>query len=216
MLYYIGKFILTALFKIFGRLTVVGREQVPRQGGVVLAANHVSYADPPLIGCAAPRKIRFMAKSELFSNRFFAALISAVGAFPVRRGVADRQALRTAQELLTGGDAMVIFIEGRRSADGILQPPELGTAMIALRAGVPIVPVALINSDRFLPYKSKWLHWSHVKVVFAEPLLFPHLAGKEGDRAALQEVSYAVARRIAELLRAHGAAERVPEGYGHA
>ena len=103
MLYYLGKIIITALFKLFGHFRVVGREHVPRRGGVVLAANHTSYADPPLVGCAAPRRVHFMAKSELFTHRFFAALIRRVGAFPVKRGVADRQALRTAQELLTGG-----------------------------------------------------------------------------------------------------------------
>ena len=118
--------------------------------------------------------------------------------------------MRTAHGLLTAGEALLIFLEGTRSSDGKLQPPELGTAMIALRAGVPIVPVALINSDRLLPRDSSRLHWSQVTVAFAEPLTFPQLAGRASDRAALREVSDAVARRIADLLCAHGAAERVP------
>ena len=88
MLYFCGKILMTVLFKVIGRFTVAGREHVPRRGGVVLAANHVRYAVPPLIGCAAPRPIHFMAKSELFTHRFFAALIRTLGAFPVRRGVA--------------------------------------------------------------------------------------------------------------------------------
>ena len=126
LLYIFSKSMVTALLKLIGHFKVVGREQVPRRGGVVLAANHTSYMDPPLVGCAAPRPVHFMAKSELFTHPRFSALIRALGAFPVRRAGTDRQALRTAHELLTAGEAVVIFIEGSRSADGKLQPPELG------------------------------------------------------------------------------------------
>ena len=82
MLYALGKMFLTVLFKYMGRLRVVDAAQLPRHGGVLLAVNHASYVDPPVIGCAAPRPIWFMAKSELFAHPFFAALISRVHAFP--------------------------------------------------------------------------------------------------------------------------------------
>ena len=213
MLSIIGKFICGILFRIVGRLKVVGRERVPRRGGVILAANHVSYIDPPVVGVAAPRLIWFMAKSELFSVPVLGPLIRRLRVFPVKRGVADRQALRKAHELLTGGEAIVIFFEGRRSTDGILLPPELGTAMIALRAGVPIIPTALINTDHLLPRGGKLLRCCRVTVIFGEPLTFPQLARQGNDRAALQEMSNAIAAHVAELLRAHGAADRVPEGY---
>lgn len=213
MFYSFTKAVVLALFKVVGHLKVIGSERVPRTGGAILAANHTSYADPPVMGVSTPRAIRFMAKSELFKNSVFAAVIRALGAFPVKRGTADRQALRTAHDILTSGQLLVIFFEGGRSPDGKLQSPELGTAMIALRANVPIVPVALINADHLLPRHAKALHWSHVTAVFGEPLTFPHLAGKAGDRAALQEVSTAIARSVADLMRTHGAAERVPDGY---
>lgn len=213
MLYYIGKFISWLIAKIFGRLRVIGAENVPRTGGVVLAPNHTSYIDPPLAGVGCRRKVWFMAKAELFAIPVLGAIIPRVGAFPVRRSTADRQALRRAHELLTAGEVVNIFFEGGRSPDGRLLPPELGPAMIALRAEVPIVPVALINADRLLPRHSAFLHFTRVTVVFGEPLTFPHLAGKAGDRTALREVGETVARRVAELMRAHGAADRVPEGY---
>lgn len=213
MLYQFGKALFFVLIKLFGRLRVVGRPQVPRTGGVLVASNHVSYIDPPALGVASPRPIHFMAKAELFRVPILGPLIRRLGAFPVKRGTADRTALRTAHELLTAGKLVVVFFEGKRSPDGKLQSPELGAAMIALRAGVPIVPAALINTDHLLPRHGKRLHFSRVTVVFGEPLTFPQMAGKAGDRAALQEVSDIVASRIAALLQANGAAARVPEGY---
>ena len=212
MLYWIGYGLSWLLAKVMGRLKVVDRRRVPRRGGVVLAANHTSYADPLLVGVASPRPVWFMAKSELFQVPVLGPLIKRVHAFPVKRGTADRQALRHAHELLTAGKAVNIFFEGGRSTDGRLLPPELGPSMIALRAGVPIVPVAVINADQMMP-REGGLKFARVTVIFGEPLTFPHLAGKSGDRAALSEVSRAVARSVATLLIAHGAADRVPEGY---
>lgn len=213
MLYWIGRALFWVMLKLFGRLRVVGAERVPATGGVLLAPNHVSYIDPPTAGVACPRPVWFMAKEELFRAPVLGWLIPRVHSFPVRQGAADRRALRRAHELLTSGQVVNVFIEGTRSPDGRLLPPELGAAMMALRAGVPVVPVALINTDRFLPRHSAMPHFSRVTVVFGEPLTFLHLTGKHTDRAALQEVSAEVMRRIAEMLRAHGAAERVPEGY---
>jgi 1-acyl-sn-glycerol-3-phosphate acyltransferase len=202
------------LAKLLGRAKVIGREHVPRTGSVLLAANHTSYADPPLVGGAArPRRAYFMAKSELFAIPLLGPLLPRIGAFPVHRGSADRQALRTAHEVLTSGDILAIFYEGGRSPDGRLMPPELGPAMIALRAGVPVVPVAVINADKFLPLHSALPKLSHVTVIFGAPLTFPHLAGKASDREAVKEVGRAIACAVADLMRAHGAADRVPDGY---
>ena len=213
MLYFIGKVLSWLLFKIFGHLKVIGHENIPLSGGVVLTANHTSYADPPLVGLScSPRGVWFMAKEELFVNPVMKNILSKIHAFPIKRASVDRQALRRAHELLTSGKAVTIFFEGRRSRDGRLQLPELGTAMIALRANVPIVPMALINSDLLLPRKGG-IKFTRITVAIGEPLYFPHLAGKSGDREALREVSESIARQVARLMRENGAAKRVPDKY---
>jgi len=213
LLYRFGKRFLGIVFKLVGRLKVIGAEHIPASGGVLLVPNHTSYVDPPLIGVAAPRPVWFMAKSELFKVPVLDWLIPKINAFPVKRAAVDRKALERAHELLTGGEALTIFIEGGRSPDGKLQSPSLGPAMIALRAGVPIVPVALINADHLLPRRGWFLRFSRVTVVFGPPLTFPHLAGRHADRIALREVAETVMRHIADLMRAHGAANRVPASY---
>lgn len=213
MIYFFGKLLCWVIAKTMGRFTIIGREHIPASGGFLVAANHTSYADPPLIGLAfLPHRIHFMAKSELFASPILGYIIRRLNAFPVKRASADRQALRHADKLLTGGSGVTVFFEGTRSFDGRLQPPELGPALIALRAGVPVVPAALIDADRLLP-REGGLKRARVTCIIGEPLAFPHLAGRAGDRDALREVSLAIARAVAELLRAHGASGRVPPGY---
>ncbi len=211
--YNTGKWISRFFAWFYGRLRIIGAENIPRTGGVIIAPNHTSYFDPPLAGGCGPRSTFFMAKAELFRIPVIGKLIGIVGAYPVKRGTADREALRRTDELLKGGKAVTIFIEGGTSDDGRLQEPELGPAMIALRAGVPIVPTAIINADKLLPKGSKFFHFTRLTVIYGAPVSFPHLAGKTTDRAALREVSTTVMRHIADLMRAHGAPERVPEGY---
>lgn len=214
MFYRIGRFLSWFIAKFYGRLKVIGAEQVPATGGLMLAPNHTCYIDPPLVGVAvSPRPVWFMGKSELFTNPVLNWIYRKVHAFPVRRAAVDREALKIAHGLLTSGKALTVFIEGGTSDDGKLQPPSLGPAMIALRAGVPVVPIAIINADHLLPKHAKWFKFSHVTVVVGPPLSFPHLAGKQADREALREVAETVMRHIAEMMLAHGAADRVPPGY---
>ncbi len=125
------------------RFRAEGRERLPARGPALLASNHISWWDIPLLAVAVDRPVHFMAKEELFRFPIFSRLIRWLGAFPVRRGTADRQAIRKALEHLEAGRVVAVFIEGTRSRTGELLPAEQGTAFLALRSGAPVVPVGI-------------------------------------------------------------------------
>ncbi|NIM06995.1 MAG: 1-acylglycerol-3-phosphate O-acyltransferase [Armatimonadetes bacterium] len=170
---------------------------MPKSGGLILAPNHISYLDPPLAGSAVGRPVYFMAKQELFSVPVLGWLIRRTHAFPVNRGRADRQALRKAQALLEKGEVVVMFPEGRRSLDGRLQQAELGLALIAARAKAPVVPMALIGSNRALPGGSPFFRPAKIRVKIGSPIVFDTTANPRFSREALQPF----ADRIMEAIR---------------
>jgi 1-acyl-sn-glycerol-3-phosphate acyltransferase len=135
-------------FAVFCRWEIEGLENVPEKGPVIIVANHVSNWDPIVIGCAVERQVHFMAKKELFEIPFLGFLISVLGSFPVDRGCVDRAAIRQTLKLLNQGEIVGIFPEGTRSKTGELLPPSPGAAYIALKAQVPICPVALLGTNK--------------------------------------------------------------------
>ena len=198
--------IVRLLLALHGGSRVEGSAHVPRTGGVLLCPNHISDFDPPAVGALVPRIVWFMAKSELFSMRFLSWLLPRVRAFPIRRDSADRTALSKAEELLKAGEAVVIFPEGGGNAEGTLQPLHPGALLVALRAKVPVVPVALINTNKVLPYGALKLQRSPkpVTVIFGEPLDFSDLYGKKG---AVEEATRRLTERLAQMLN-----QPIPEG----
>lgn len=147
MLYGFLKGILPTMFRIIYRTEVHGQENIPKEGGVIIAANHISLWDPPFIGAFCPRRVSFMAKKELFENSAFSSIITSLGAFPVNRGAADRNAIKTALAILSEGKCLGLFPEGTRSKSGKLGEPEAGVGLIAYKANVPIVPVAVTGTN---------------------------------------------------------------------
>ena len=200
MLYHLFKALLSLLFFFFNRWQVEGRENVPRRGGVILASNHTSYADPPVAGTASPRSVFFMAKSELFRMPLLGTLLPLIQAFPVRRGRPDRRALRQTLKLLEKGKVVGIFPEGKRSHNGRLQAPELGAAMVALMSGAPVVPMALIGTDRLLPLHSPLIRPAKVIVRFGRAQRF--LPGSDGriSRERLEQAGAEIMEGIRRLL----------------
>src|SRR5579871_5025140 len=138
------------VLRLFSRWRVRGAARLPAKGGVLVVANHLHNADPPLLGASLTRRrLVFMAKAELFKNSFGSLPVRLFGAFPVRRFEADLRALRSAQDLLKAGNAIVILPEGHRNRNGMaLQQPYPGAALIALRSGVPIVPVGITGTQQ--------------------------------------------------------------------
>ncbi len=138
------------VFRVLFRGQTTGNDNVPLEGAVVVVANHGSHLDPPLLGHALGRPVAFMAKAELFRVPILGPIIRACGAYPVERGAGDREAIRTATDRLLQGWATGVFLDGTRQADGRVNRPQPGAALLAARAGVPLLPVAIINSHRAL------------------------------------------------------------------
>lgn len=171
---------------------VIGRENVPENGGVILAVNHSSNLDPVMIGVSVPypKRIMFMAKAELFKNKFFAAVIKGLGAFPIQRGRGDIGAMKTAFEILKNEGIMLIFPEGGRVRKGQKRRAKPGVAAIAVRANAPVVPVRIKNGYG-------WMR--KVTVVYGEPMYFSGYEGKKLTADQTQELADKVLERIYEL-----------------
>ncbi len=203
MLYTFGKTVSWLLAKLIGRMTVVGRENIPRKGGVMICGNHVSYADPPVLGAATwVRPLHYMAKTDLFEVPVLGKLIKWVGAFPVQQRTADRAALKKAVEYLEKGEAVGMFPEGQRVYSGQLGEPLPGVGMIVLRAKAPVVPAALIDTATFLPPHKILPRFARIKVIFGKPLDFSDLYDKPG-REAVEEVGKRIMAAIGELMDAN-------------
>lgn len=140
------------LLTILGPFRVRGGSQVPRSGGVLLLANHISDVDPIVVQAACGRHIFFMAKSELFEGRLLGAIIRWFQAFPVRRGEPDRASIRYAVKLLKQGEIVCVFPEGRLSETGEILPLLPGVVLIARMANVPVVPCGISGTTRIMPY----------------------------------------------------------------
>jgi 1-acyl-sn-glycerol-3-phosphate acyltransferase len=212
-IYYLMRWLFGVLFRI-GGWKIHGRENVPRTGPVIIAPNHISYLDPPLVGCSAPRRVTTMGKSELFEMKIFGFkllgfIIQHMATFPVRRGTADRRALRRAQQVLKAGEALVIFPEGTRSPDGNLGAGEIGMAMIAHAAKAPIVPVFLKGVEGSLSPLHEGFRLVKTEVWFGEPLRFAEEYARRGDKATLQAINNRVLQEIGRLRdRAYSTGER--------
>ena len=179
---------------------VKGREKVPRRGGLIVASNHISFWDPPMVACACPRELYFLAKEELFATPLLGPLIRSVNSIPIRRGVADLSGMSRAIERLESGGALLMFPEGSRMRDGELHPARPGVGMMAVHADVHIVPCVISGSNR--PGKW-WYRGVRPRIWFGGARPWRELAGEGADlapgRALYQRVADAVMREIATL-----------------
>lgn len=167
--YALARFCLGVVFGIPHRLSVSGADRLPAKGAVVLAANHRHYLDPVFLAVAARRPVAYMAKAELFHVPVLGAVVKGLYAFPVHRGAGDRAALRAAAKVLARGRALGIFPEGTRQPGPGLGAPHAGAAVLALQAGAPIVPTAIVGTDRI--GRPEGGRFAPVSVRFGEALM---------------------------------------------
>lgn len=139
--YFFWRAVLLPFFKLIYRMKYVGRENVPENGAYILASNHRLATDPIMLGMGLKRQVLFMAKEELFKNKFISWFLRKLGAFPVSRGKADTGSIRHFEKALENGALMGIFIEGTRSKDGEFLPPKNGCSLIAWDTKTPVIPV---------------------------------------------------------------------------
>lgn len=170
ILYQIGWWILIPFTRLYTRMTINGREHIPATGPFVLAPVHRSYVDTPIAGCVTRRRLRFMAKDSMWKIGWFGAVLSAFGAFPITRGSADREALRRSIAVLEGGEPLVLFPEGERKSGPVIQPLFTGAVYIAVKAGVPIVPVGIGGSEKVMPKKARFVFPRKVHVEVGPPI----------------------------------------------
>ncbi|HVF78671.1 MAG TPA: 1-acylglycerol-3-phosphate O-acyltransferase [Solirubrobacteraceae bacterium] len=173
LVYWAARAILQPIFLVYFRMKRIGMEHIPKDGALIIASNHRSFMDPWVIGMMLRRPIYYVAKSELFHNRFIAWLLSSLGAFPLDRGNGDHDAMDAARRILERGDIVVIFPEGTRTRPGALGTPKRGVGRLALQTGAPIVPVALIGTEAI---RNGWRIRPHqVRIRAGRPLRFPQV-----------------------------------------
>jgi 1-acyl-sn-glycerol-3-phosphate acyltransferase len=187
----IGRLTVQRVATTIAPLKVYGRENVPRDGGLVLALNHFSWLDPLEFGAASPRTIYYMAKIELHRVPAIGTIIRGFGAFSVRRGESDREAVRLSRELVQEGRAVGLFVEGTRQKSGVPGEPKPGASMIALQERVPVVPAAIHGSQHW-----KLGRFSPVSVAWGEPL---DLSGIPANGKGYREASVEIGRAIRTL-----------------
>ena len=192
MLYGFFRVVFRLIFYILFRARVYGRENIPAEGAVILAANHASNIDPPLMASLIDRPVSYMAKIELFENPIFGAAIRRCHAFPVKRGESDRGAIKAAVTVLKEERVLGLFPEGTRSKTGELQKAEAGVALIAAMTGAPIVPVAILNTHRIFANGGLL---PQLRIMYGQPISF------QGDRKSKEALDAFSAEIMAHIAR---------------
>ena len=175
----VSQVIIFPIYKLLFRGILFGRENIPKKGSFILVSNHGSLLDPPLLGHALGRNISFMAKSELFSIPLLGFIIKACGAYPVKRGIADKNTIKTACEKLSNNNSIGIFIDGTRQKDGRVNKPKQGAALLAFKNQKFLLPVAIINSNRLVKLRFFIPLFTKIVIKVGKPIKPPKVSSKE-------------------------------------
>ena len=193
--------VITWFCRIFWRSTVEGGEHVPTTGAFILAPVHRSNVDTPLLCQVTSRRVRYMGKDAMWKFGFSAFFFNSLGGFPVHRGEPDRKAMRTSEAVLRGGEPLVMFPEGTRQSGPIVEHVFDGVAYVALRTGVPIVPVGIGGSEGAMPKGAKMIKRVKVHLVVGEPIeVTPPPPGERVPRRAVRELTERLTRELQLLF----------------
>lgn len=192
MIYWISYYIIKLIGQVFFPRTIIGKEHVPEQGSFILASNHISNLDPILIGLSFNRRVSYMAKDSLFRKPILRFLFHSVEAFPVKRGASDVRALRETLRRLKRGVPVVVFPEGTRQGSGKQEKINPGIGFLAVKSGVPVVPVHIDGSGYVLPPGARIPKRGRVTISFGKPLSF-----KEGQD--YQEIVLSIMEEVKAL-----------------
>lgn len=193
MFYRMAQFVLRLYFCIFYRLKVTGQENCPKEGAVILCANHVHFMDPMFIGSVTKRKTRFLAKKEIYSNWFFRlVLINGLTTIPVDRGTSDMKAFKTAVAYLKDGGAVGIFAQGTRRKELDVKDAKAGVALFALKGNAPVLPVCITSTYKL---------FSPVYINYGKPLDLNEYRDKKIKSELLEEMTELIMTKVAELGR---------------
>jgi 1-acyl-sn-glycerol-3-phosphate acyltransferase len=198
ILYELVAVTIRTVLRINGGFEIKGKENIPPEGGVLVAANHISYLDPPLIGSLLPRRATFMARKGLFDIPVLGWMIKGA-AFPVDRERTRPSTIKETVRRLKGGELIVIFPEGKRSDSGELLDAKRGVGMIVSLSRVPVVPALIVASDKALPVGAKWLKKARVKVILGKPIYYTSIT--EGKNYSGHELHEEISIRVMASIR---------------
>ena len=192
----VSKFFVLPIYKFVFKGHLIGRENIPQKDAFIMVSNHGSLLDPPLLGHALGRNISFMAKAELFKIPLIGCVIKACGAYPVKRGIADKNTIKIACEKLSNDNCIGIFIDGTRQKNGRVNKPKQGAALLAFKNQKLLLPVAIVNSHRLIRFKFFIPLFSKIVIKVGKPLLPP----KSSSRDDLNSVTLNLQENINNLI----------------
>ena len=192
----VSKLFVFPIYKFVFKGHLIGRDNIPQKGNFIMVSNHGSLLDPPLLGHALGRNISFMAKAELFKIPLLGFVIRACGAYPVKRGIADKNTIQTACNKLSSNKCIGIFIDGTRQKNGRVNKPKHGAALLAFKNQTLLLPVAIVNSHKLVRFKYFIPIFSKIVIKVGKPLLPP----QSSSRDDLSSVTINLQEKINNLI----------------
>ncbi|RYG48303.1 1-acyl-sn-glycerol-3-phosphate acyltransferase [bacterium] len=213
LVYRLARGTFDGFFATSGGIRAVGVENVPKQGGVILAPNHLSHLDPPALACTCRhRRVLAMGKGDLWNHKAFGLIIGGIGAYPVQRDN-ETEAVRWAVSVLEGGHTLLVFPEGTRGDGQTLFPIERGTGMLARRTGALVVPVGIVGTEKIWPKgQSKPSMGHRITVAYGKPFTYESVSTGANEKENRVIFARELEKRILDLCQEHGLPLRASEG----